>query len=145
MRSLRFLTHYISSVPAHRGFSVSTDNRVHVFKPVSVQAMWWVILDNWYSCGYFYCSLVSVFFPFHLEVMFFFGFFFLTGQPSSHSIKPARWPVVITTFQAACSSPGSATIRAGSPPTRPASTSGTPCRTCSHTVPTLQFSSLTCK
>lgn len=25
-----------------RGFSVSTVNRVHVFKPVSVQAMWWV-------------------------------------------------------------------------------------------------------
>lgn len=24
-----------------RGFSVSTVNRVHVFKPVSVQAMWW--------------------------------------------------------------------------------------------------------
>lgn len=29
---------------ALRGFSVSTDNRVHVFKPVSVQAMWWVTL-----------------------------------------------------------------------------------------------------
>ncbi|KAM7374445.1 hypothetical protein PAMP_007101 [Pampus punctatissimus] len=26
--------------PIDRGFSVSTDNRVHVFKPVSVQAMW---------------------------------------------------------------------------------------------------------
>uniref|UniRef100_A0A673NMK9 protein-serine/threonine phosphatase n=1 Tax=Sinocyclocheilus rhinocerous TaxID=307959 RepID=A0A673NMK9_9TELE len=24
----------------HRGFSVSTDNKIHVFKPVSVQAMW---------------------------------------------------------------------------------------------------------
>lgn len=23
-----------------RGFSVSTDTRVHIFKPVSVQAMW---------------------------------------------------------------------------------------------------------
>lgn len=28
------------SVVAFRGFSVSTDNRVHIFKPVSVQAMW---------------------------------------------------------------------------------------------------------
>lgn len=26
----------------HRGFSVSTDNKMHIFKPVSVQAMWWV-------------------------------------------------------------------------------------------------------
>ncbi|KAG7263821.1 hypothetical protein CRUP_037308, partial [Coryphaenoides rupestris] len=26
--------------PPERGFSVSTDTRVHVFKPVSVQAMW---------------------------------------------------------------------------------------------------------
>lgn len=87
-----------------------------------------------------------LFFPISFRShVFVFFVFFLTGQPSSHSIKPARWPVVITTFQAACSSPGSATIRAGSPPTRPASTSGTPCRTCSHTVPTLQFSSLTCK
>lgn len=29
------------SVIGHSGFSVSTVNRVHVFKPVSVQAMWW--------------------------------------------------------------------------------------------------------
>ena len=66
----------------------------------------------------------------------------LAGQPSSHSIKHARWLVVTTTSQAACSSPGSATIRAGSPPTRYASMSGTPCRTCSHTVPILPCSSL---
>ncbi len=29
----------------HRGFSVSTDNKMHIFKPVSVQAMWWVLFS----------------------------------------------------------------------------------------------------
>lgn len=66
----------------------------------------------------------------------------LTGQPSSRSIKHARWLVVTTTSQAACSSPGLATIRAGSPPTRHASTSGMPCRMYSHTVPIHPSSSL---
>lgn len=67
------------------------------------------------------------------------------GRPSSHSIRDARWLVVTTTSQAACSSPGSATIKAGSPQTRYASTSGTPCRTCSHTVPIRPCSSLICE
>lgn len=66
----------------------------------------------------------------------------LAGRPSSHSIKHARWLVVTTTSQAACSSPGSATIKAGSTPTRHASTSGTPCRMCSHIVLIRPFSSL---
>lgn len=69
----------------------------------------------------------------------------VVGQPSSHSIKRARWLVVTTTSQAACSSPGSATIKAGSPPTRYASMSGTPCRMCSHTVPIHPCSSLMCR
>lgn len=35
------------------GFSVSTDNRVHVFKPVSVQAMWWgKTIEN--LCSFFF-------------------------------------------------------------------------------------------
>lgn len=67
------------------------------------------------------------------------------GPPSSHSTKHARWLVVITTSQVACFSPGSATIKAGSPPTRYASMSGTPCRTCNHTVLILQCSSLKCR
>lgn len=67
------------------------------------------------------------------------------GRPSSHSIRDARWLVVTTTSQAACSSPGSATIKAGSPQTRYASTSGTPCRTCSRTVPIRPCSSLICE
>lgn len=67
------------------------------------------------------------------------------GQPCSRSTKPARWLVVTTTSQAACSSPGSATIRAGCPPTRYASTSGTPCRMCSPTAPIPPCSSLTCR
>uniref|UniRef100_A0A671S0R5 protein-serine/threonine phosphatase n=1 Tax=Sinocyclocheilus anshuiensis TaxID=1608454 RepID=A0A671S0R5_9TELE len=39
-----FLFHSSESVSLlyflHRGFSVSTDNKIHIFKPVSVQAMW---------------------------------------------------------------------------------------------------------
>lgn len=67
------------------------------------------------------------------------------GQPFSHFTKRAKWLVVTTTSQAACSLPGSATIRAGSPPTRYASTSGTPCRTCSRTAPIRPCCSLTCR
>ncbi len=69
----------------------------------------------------------------------------LAGRPSSHSIKHARWLGVTTTSQAACSSRGSATIKAGCPPTRDASTSGTPCRMWSLTVPIRPCSSLMCE
>lgn len=35
-----------------RGFTVNTAGRTHVFKPVSVQAMWWVINSFWsHSCS----------------------------------------------------------------------------------------------
>lgn len=137
-----FLTHYASSVAAHRGFSVSTDNRVHVFKPVSVQAMWWVILLRLYRLTLVDIFIVCCFLSFAIYLKY---ILFLTGQPCSHSIKPARWLVAITTSREACSSPGSATIRAGSAPTRPASTSGTPCRMCSRTALTRPCSSPTCK
>lgn len=67
------------------------------------------------------------------------------GRRCSLSIRHARWPDVTTTSQAACSSPGSATIRAGSPLTRHSSTSGTPCRMCSHTALIRPCSSLMCR
>lgn len=66
------------------------------------------------------------------------------GQPFSHCTKHVKWPVVTTTSQAVCSLPGSATIRAGFPPTRYASTSGMPCRTCSRTALIRPCSSLMC-
>lgn len=94
----------------------------------------------------FFSVMISDSLPFHLlSLNLIFRSRWLTGQLSSHSIKHARWLVVTTTSLAACSSPGSATIKAGSPQTRYASTSGTPCRTCSHTVPIRPCSSLTCK
>lgn len=34
-----------------RGFTVNTASRTHVFKPVSVQAMWWVINNLWSLSG----------------------------------------------------------------------------------------------
>lgn len=68
-----------------------------------------------------------------------------SGQPFSRSTKRARWLAAITTTQAACSWPGSATTRAGSHPTSSVSTSGTPCRTSSRTVPIRPFSSQTCE
>lgn len=67
------------------------------------------------------------------------------GQPFSRFTKRVKWLVVTTTSPAACFSPGSATTRAGSPPTRYASTSGTPCRTCSRTARIRPCSSLMCR
>lgn len=76
-----------------------------------------------------------------------FGFFFwfFPGRPCSRSIKHVKSPAATTTSRAACSSLGSVTIKAESPLTRPASTSGTPCRTCSPTERTHLCSSLTCR
>lgn len=70
---------------------------------------------------------------------------FFAGQPFSRFTKRVKWLAVTTTSPAACSSPGSATTRAGSPPTRYASTSGTPCRTCSRTARIRPCSSLMCR
>lgn len=41
----------ICSVLLLRGFTVNTAGRTHVFKPVSVQAMWWVINNLWRHSG----------------------------------------------------------------------------------------------
>lgn len=35
-----------------RGFTVNTAGRTHVFKPVSVQAMWWVMINPWSHSGW---------------------------------------------------------------------------------------------
>lgn len=50
----------------HRGFSVSTDNRIHIFKPVSVQAMWLVLFfSSWDSLNRILSSdaLKLIFYP----------------------------------------------------------------------------------
>ena len=68
-----------------------------------------------------------------------------TGQPSSHCTKRAKLLAAITTTQAACFWPGSATTRAGFPRTSFVSTNGTPCRMSSRTVQTHLFSSQICE
>lgn len=105
------------------------------------QTMWkkWVSVFTLVAIVYLFCV------PSPVSISLFTPARSVLGQPCSHSTKPARWLVVTTTSQAACSSPGSATIRAGSPPTRYTSTSGTPCRMCSPTVPIPPCSSLTCR
>lgn len=60
----------------NRGFSVSTANRVHIFKPVSVQAMWWAPPDPHVTlflplCHSFYFSLI-------VSLLDLFGVFFLS-------------------------------------------------------------------
>lgn len=122
-------------IPLIRGFSVSTVNRVHVFKPVSVQAMWWV-------------SIKTAFFHFHTFLNSVNGFslaHILTGQPCNPCIRFARWPDVITTTPGVYSWPGSVTIRAVWPPTNTASMSGMPCKTCSLTAQTRPCCSPTCE
>lgn len=42
-----------------RGFTVSTAGRTHVFKPVSVQAMWWVMNNLWSHSGCLKRNLAS--------------------------------------------------------------------------------------
>ena len=43
-----------------RGFSVSVCGRQHIFKPVSVQAMWWVLAESWCLHIYRKCSMGSM-------------------------------------------------------------------------------------
>lgn len=91
-----FLSPSLSLSSGCSGFSVSTANRVHVFKPVSVQAMWWAALllmtlecvtlclspvpPLWLRPPAFYLY-VSLFFI----VLLLFLFVVIICQPSSHS------------------------------------------------------------
>lgn len=52
-----FCNNYTLSLFLHSGFSVSTVSRVHVFKPVSVQAMWWESLFSNVRITFSYVAL----------------------------------------------------------------------------------------
>lgn len=44
----------------HRGFTVNTAGRTHVFKPVSVQVMWWVMNKSWIRRFTFVWTLLTM-------------------------------------------------------------------------------------
>lgn len=62
------MLYFTLSLLSHRGFSVSTDNRIHVFKPVSVQAMWYVSVQE-KNCIPFNNSFRFFFFLKHLSAV----------------------------------------------------------------------------
>lgn len=163
--------HFFCFCPLFRGFTVNTAGRTHVFKPVSVQAMWWVIPLRTHCC--FHCTPVYwkallqwcrrrqswfimpptgmkprlCLIPVGLRpliVLFFwcilksltnaclYVILFLNkcpGPPCRCCTKLAKFLAGLTISLEVWLSPGWATTKAASLPTRAALTSGTPWRT----------------
>lgn len=132
--NLHAWTHLFSS---SRGFSVSTAGRLHVFKPVSVQAMWYVglvficcfMLERDFKVKYrnYYISSYSVFITcfFTLELIIF-DLLYIAGLPSRCCTKHVRCPVDTTISLEGWPLHGLAIMRAASLQSKAVSMSGMP-------------------